>query len=268
MPARRRVARRVAAALLLATALAAAQTGCSSPPSHFTRLWVQGHTGAPAIGVSTEGGILTLSSPGWKVGDRFDLQFPHGNSLVNDVGIVDRLNETVTIILPATARLSQGRFADSLPSPEETLYLAVRDEWDEPAMREVELWRDGEYGDWVLLPGVNEYELEQIATQYRGTGIYVERDGRWEIVGMLAGLLASDEADPRGEVALGYIGLTELARILPRQQDILKPDLRPLRPDFEFGVPLQPGDLVIEPTPGGEPTDQKPPAPEPEPPPR
>jgi len=268
MPARRRLAPRVAApSLLLATALAAL-AGCSSPPSHFTRLWVQGRTGAPTIGVSTEGGILTLSSPGWKVGDRFDLQFPHGNSLVNDVGIVDRLNETVTIILPATARLAQARFAESLPSPQETLYLAVRDDWDQPSMREVELWRDGEYGDWVLLPGLADYELEQLATQYRGTGLYVKRDGRWEIVGILAGLLASDEADPRGEVALGYIGLTELARILPRQQDILKPDQRPLRPDFEFGVPLQPGDLKIEPLPGGEPEPKKPPAQAPQPPPR
>jgi len=260
----RRPASRVAAPACLLGAILAAGAGCCSPPQHFTRLWVEGETGAPAIGVSTEGGILTLSSPGWKVGDRLDLQFPYGNSMVNDVGLVDRLNETITIVLPATSRIMQGRFATHLPSPEEELYLAVRDELDEPVMQEVTLWRDGEYGDWVLLNGLGAGEIEQVARQYRGTGVYVEREGRWEIVGVLAGLLAHDENDPRGEVALGFIGLTELARILPRHQDILKPDLRPLRPDFEFGVPLQPGDLVIEPegkSPAGPPPDEAPPPP-------
>lgn len=250
MLARRRTIPRAAARALLLSGvalLAAATTACSETPTHFTRLWVQGRTGIPAIGVSTEAGVLTLSEPDWKPGDRFDLQFPYGNSLVNDLGVINRMNETITIVFPATARLARGRFATSLPAPQEQLYLALRDELDEPVMQPVDLWRQGEFGDWVVVPELNAIGIERMAQQYRGTGVYVEREGRWEIVGLLAGLIATDESDPRGEMALGYIGLSELTRILPHMQDYLMPDIKPLRPDFEFGVPLQPGDLVVDP---------------------
>jgi hypothetical protein len=114
-------------------------------------------------------------------------------------------------------------------------------------MASAEEWKDGTWGDWLVLPGRN---ADQIAADYAGTGVYVEREDRWEIVGVLAGLTAQDEGN--GETAndrataLGYISLSELARILPDHLDYFVHDVKPLRPDFEFGVPLQPGEL--EPT--------------------
>ncbi len=229
---------------LLALALAAGATGCSTaPPEHFTRLWLEGRTGSPIVGTSTEDGVLLLARPEWQTGDVLEIQFPFGNSLVVDKGRIDRLNDTLAVVRPLTARLREGRFAGSLPVAGEPLYLALRDERDEPLMQPAQAWRDGAYGDWLVLP---EHDATTVARRYAGSGVYVLRSDRWEIVGLLAGLTAQDESDPRGEVALGFIGLPEMARILPDRLDIFARDLRPLRPDFEFGVPLQPGDIVIE----------------------
>jgi hypothetical protein len=220
--------------------LLALLAGCTSPPETYTRLWIEGRTGVPSIGTSTEDGVLVLAQPEWKIGDRFEIQFPIGNSLVVDKGRIDRLNDTVAVIKPLSSRLREGRFAASLPEPGEQLYVALRNELDEPLMAEAEPWKDGAWGDWILLPG---RDAAQIAADYAGTGVYVRRDDRWEIVGLLAGLVAQDETAAGDTAALGFIGLGELARILPDHLDFFVRDLRPLRPDFEFGVPLQPGEL-------------------------
>lgn len=252
--------------VLLALALAA---GCATPPpQHFTRLWPEGGTGTPIVGTSTEDGVVLLARPEWSVGDLVEIQFPYGNSLVVDKGRVDRLNDTLAVVRPLTARLREGRFAAELPLPEEPLYVALRDGLDEPLLAEGLVWREGTYGDWLLLP---ETDAEQVARDYAGTGVYVQRSGRWELVGLLAGLLAHDESDPRDEQALGFVGLDELARILPDRLDYFTRDIQPLRPDFEFGVPLQPGDIVIEdPAAAGAPPAEAapPPAPRTTPPPK
>ncbi|MBM3986076.1 MAG: hypothetical protein FJ296_10390 [Planctomycetes bacterium] len=232
--------------LALSVLLALLACACSSTPTpeHFTRLWVEGRTGQPLIGTSTEDGVVVLAQPDWKVGDLFEIQFPVGNSLVVDKGRIDRLNDTLAVIRPLTARLREGRFAAELPVPGEELYVALRNERDKPELEPAPSWLDGAYGDWVVLP---DRDPERIARDYAGTGVYVQRGGRWELVGVLAGLMAHDESDPQGPVALGFVGLIELARILPDRLDYFARDLRPLRPDFEFGVPLQPGDIVYEP---------------------
>jgi hypothetical protein len=228
----------------LALSLAAGATACSTaPPEHFTRLWVEGRTGVPFVGTSTEDGVLVLAQPDWQVGDVFEIQFPIGNSLVVDKGRIDRLNDTLAVVRPLTARLKEGRFAGELPVTDEPLYVALRDERDEPVMEPAPAWRGGAFGDWLLLP---DRDATQVARDYAGSGVYVRRAERWEIVGLLAGLTARDEADPRDETALGFVGLSEMARILPDRLDYFARDVRPLRPDFEFGVPLQPGDIVIE----------------------
>ena len=246
--------------------------GCAStpPPEHYTRLWSEGRTGAPLIGTSTEDGVVILTTPGLALGDRYEIQFPFGNSLVVDWGEIDRLNDVLAVVRPRTAVLAEGRIASSPPTDTEQLYLALRDERDRPVMRPVRRWRHGVYGDYVLLPGATP---DEVATSERGTGVYVRRMERWEIVGILAGLTAVDEADPRGEVALGFVGLLELARILPDRVVYQQRDLRPLRPDFEFGVPLQPGDLEPPPpdaddasAPGAPPPPPAPPIPAPAPP--
>src|SRR6185436_13712076 len=97
--------------------LIALLAGCSSPPENFTRLWIEGHTGLPLVGTSTEDGVLMLAEPEWKIGDRFEIQFPIGNSLVADKGRIDRLNDTVAVIKPLTSRLLEGRFAAFVPEP-------------------------------------------------------------------------------------------------------------------------------------------------------
>ena len=227
---------------LLLVALAGACNAVT--PEHFTRLWLEGRTGVPLVGTSTEDGVVVLAQPDWKVGDLLEIQFPFGNSLVVDKGRIDRLNDTLAVVRPLTARLREGRFAAELPVAGEALFVALRDEDDEPVLEPAEPWHAGAYGDWLLLP---DRDVERVARDYAGTGVYVRRAGRWEIVGVLAGLLAHDESDPLSATALGFVGLTEMARILPDRLDYFARDLRPLRPDFEFGVPLQPGDIVIEP---------------------
>ncbi|HTE04665.1 MAG TPA: hypothetical protein VK824_00610, partial [Planctomycetota bacterium] len=118
------------AALAVSLLLAA---GCATPPpAHFTRLWLQGETGVPVIGTSTEDGVLVVAEPQYAVGTTFEIQFPFGNSLVRDWGRIDRLNDNLAIVRPITARLREGRIATSLPQPGEQLYLALRDELDEP----------------------------------------------------------------------------------------------------------------------------------------
>jgi len=225
--------------------LLALLAGCSGPPSHYTRLWVAHRTGLPAIGTSTEDGVLLLAVPEWKVGDLFEIHFPVGNSLVRDYGRVERINDTLAVVRPLTARLAEGRIAASLPAPGETLYVSLRDGQDEPVMQAARLLRDGAVGDWLLLPGHDAQATADIAVQAAGTGVYVRRSGRWEIVGLLAGLLATDESASDRPVALGFVGLGELARILPGRVDYFDRDVRPLRPDFEFGVPLQPQDIDL-----------------------
>jgi hypothetical protein len=202
-----------------------------------------GRSGAPIIGTATEGGVLLLSQPEFRVGDRFEIQFPIGNSLVRDWGRIDRVNDNLAVVRPLTARVLEGRIATELPQPGETIYLALRDKRDEPDMTPVRRWREGAHGDWIVVPG---RDPDRISEQYRGTGLYVKRNDRWQIVGVLSGLLAEDEGDPRGETAIGYIGLLEMSRILPNHVLYFEHDIKPLRPDFEFGVPLQPGDIDLD----------------------
>ena len=229
--------------VLLALALACAAAGCTTPPEHFTRLWLEGRTGLPMIGTSTEDGVLVLAQPDWQLGDVLEIQFPYGNSLVIDKGRIDRLNDTLAVVRPLTARLKEGRFAATLPEIGEPLYVALRGERDQPQLVEAAPWHDGAYGDWLVLP---KRDATEVARDYAGTGVYVERADRWEIVGLLAGLTAEDESAEDGSVAVGFVGLPEMARILPDRLDYFARDMRPLRPDFEFGVPLQPGDIVID----------------------
>jgi hypothetical protein len=228
--------------LSVATALALAAAACTSPPEHFTRVWMEGTTGEPFIGTSTEDGVLLLAQPEWQLGDILEIQFPFGNSLVIDKGRIDRLNDTLAIVRPLTARLREGRFAASLPLPGEELFVALRDDQDDPVAQGTQVWHEGAYGDWIVVPG---RDADQLARDYAGTAVYVNRDDRWEIVGLLAGLTAQDENELVGVTAVGFLGLPEMARILPDRLDYFARDLRPLRPDFEFGVPLQPGDIVI-----------------------
>lgn len=232
-------------ALLLLTA------ACSAPtPSHFTRLWPQkleqGRSGRPVLGLSTEDGVLILARPAYRPDDLFEMQFPVGNSLVVDYGKLDRVNDNLAVVRPLTARFAEGRFAGSLPEPDETLYIAVRDELDAPVMRPASLWRNGALGDWLDLDE-DQDELDALAWEYAGTGVYVLREDRWEICGVLSGLVARLEDQASDDLGLGFLGLAELARILPDQLPYYLHLDRPLRPDFEFGVPLQPGDLEVWP---------------------
>jgi len=230
--------------------------GCASPPppaNHLTRLWPVGDTGTPLLGLSTEDGIVMLSDPTYAVGDIFEIQFPYGNSMVRDRGIVDRLNDNVAVVHPLSARLLEGRFSSRPPDFEDELFLALRDDADEIAFAPVDLWAEGAYGDWITFPDgslswlTGTEDPAVIAKTWAGAGIYrmAEHD-RMVIVGLLSGFTASlgEGTPPR---AMGYVGLEELARILPDRIQYYKHWEPPLRPDFEYGVPLHPGDVIVRP---------------------
>lgn len=213
----------------------------------MARLWPYGRTGDPLLGLAVRDALIVLSRPTFRVDDRFEIQFPVGNSTVTDVGYVVRVNNDLAVVRPFTARLAPARLAETLPADHEQLYLALRDEHDEPVLEEVERWQGGIHGDYIVLDGRDAAEVAEIAREWAGAGLYVQRNGRWRAVGLLAGITV--EMPGSGELALGYIGLLEIARILPDEQDYFERDERPLRPDFEHGVPLQPGDLNLPPDP-------------------
>ncbi|GJM20853.1 MAG: hypothetical protein DHS20C15_07680 [Planctomycetota bacterium] len=242
--------------LTLCTLLLAA---CSaSTPSHMTRLWPYGRSGDPMLGLAVHDGVLVLARPHFRVDDRFEIQFPVGNSTVTDVGYIARLNNDLAVVRPFTARLAPARLSETLPAAHEQLYLALRDEDDEPLFEEVTPWHDGVHGDWLLL---DDYDSAVVARDWAGAGVYVKRNQRWRVVGILAGITA--ELPQSGELALGYIGLLEIARILPDELSYFDRDERPLRPDIEHGLPLQPGDLNLPPDPNA-PAEAPPLAPPPE----
>lgn len=216
---------------------------CTSPPEHLVRLWPAGTSGEPVLGLSTQDGILMLSEPHFERDDVFEVQHPYGNSTVSGHAFIDHLNEEITLAHMLNARVSEGRFAAYDPDWDlETVYLALRDDDDEVDLVEVERWRDGVHGDWL---SYDADEAEALARDWAGAGLYVRRREHWQIVGLLAGITAHLEGDD-DDVGLGYISLVEIARILPDHVDYFEHDIEPLRPDFEFGVPLQPGDVVLE----------------------
>jgi hypothetical protein len=217
---------------------------CASPPSHLTRLWPEGGTGEPILGLSTEDGVLVLAEPQWQVGDVFEIHFPVGNSLVRDWGRLDRRNDDLVIIRPITARLLEGRFATALPDRYEPLYLALRDLEDEPEMVEVERWHDLRHGNFIVPP---EGDAMGLVTDWAGVGLYVQRGDRWEIIGMLADVTARLGSDGPSTAGAGFVGIGEISRLLPDQVDYFDHPIPPPRPDFEHGVPLQPGDIVLDP---------------------
>jgi len=222
-------------------------TACASPPpSHLTRIWPKGHTDDPVLGLSTEEGVLVLVQPEWQVGDLFELHFPVGNSLVRDWGRLDRRNDDLAVIQPITSRLMEGRFATALPSSEEILYLAQRSAQDEPVMVEVDRWYDFKYGTFLVPPSGDAAAL---VSRWAGSGLYVRRGERWEIVGMLSDLTGRLDPGDRHDVGAAFIGMGEISRLLPDQVDFFGHPFRASRPDFEYGVPLQPGDIELDPRP-------------------
>lgn len=226
--------------LILTLALAA----CASPPSHFTRIWPEGDTGVPLHGLSTEDGVLILADPHLAVGDRFRFQFPVGNSVVEDWAVLDRRNDDLAILRPLTSRLHEGRFATVAPTPDEPFYLALRTPEDEAQMVEVERWHGGQYGAFIE-PW--DSDPRRMARDWAGAGLYVERDGRWEIVGILAGLTARPLIrEDDDDLGLGYLDLSEISRLLPDQVDFFEHPILPPRADFEYGMPLREGDLDVD----------------------
>ncbi len=216
------------------------------PPSHVARIWPQGAQGAPVLGLSTEDGVLVLADPSYKLGDLFDMQFPVGNSRVDDHGELIRINDNLAIIIPLTSRLAEGRFAETPMTELEQLYVAVRDEDDEPVMEEVTRWRNGAHGDLIVIPDDDAYDF---AARYSGAGVYVNRYDRWQIVGVLSGLVVEDsepQPDEESIAAVGFIGLDEVARLVADRENYLTREEYPMRPDFEFGVKRQAGDIDID----------------------
>ena len=76
-----------------------------------------------------------------------------------------------------------------------------------------------------------------LARDQAGVGLYLNRDDRWQICGILAGITLNEPGADPSDAGLGYIGLVEIVRVLPDQIDYFERDIKDLRPDFEFGVP-------------------------------
>jgi hypothetical protein len=208
-------------------------------PDHLLRLWEPGDLGNPKLGLATEDGVLILSEPEYEVGHLFELQHPVGNSYVIDTGTIVRLNQNLAVVAPSTSRMGKGRFAAYAPRPDETIYFATRDERDKTVLHETALWQDGVWGDWIDVP--RELDPEDTAGSCAGTGLYLQRAGRWEICGMISGLTATANDDD--SIGLGFVGLAEIGLVLVEEHNFFDRDLLPHRPDFELGDTIEPEDI-------------------------
>ncbi len=70
-----------------------------------------------------------------------------------------------------------------------------------------------------------------LVTSCAGAGVYAWRNGEMELVGVLNGVWCEELE------ALAFIGLDEIADVLPKESSFFARRALPKRADFEYGIP-------------------------------
>ena len=209
--------------------------GCASPtPNDLVRIDLPG---LHRYALSTEDGLVALDH-GDLVAEEVPIAYPWEESLVVDDATIAARTGDLALLLPKTARLPRSDFAAEPARGDEELFVQIvekpRQAW-RPDLVPARLYRNGEFGDLLELGG--DLSPEWLAAEFPGSGVYALRKGRYVIVGLLAGTLAtSPGAEAEAPPLLPFLGLDAIAPVLPTDSDFFARRLRPFRPDFEYGL--------------------------------
>lgn len=215
--------------------------GCGAPtPNHLVRL---GTPSQPRFAVSTEDGLLALQGDDLLV-DRVPIEFWFSAQSVTDTAVVERRGENLVRLRAESARLPFAELGAMGPLPGEPLFVQIIDDDPEhrPRLLEASLLAGGEFGDLI---DIDEWfwSAEEVAADFPGAGVYALRDGRYELVGLLTDLVATNPDDSfLGSVfgpsaVIPYLALDAIAPVLPESSDFFRRRVRVFRPDFEHGIP-------------------------------
>lgn len=210
---------------LAAAALVAA--ACHGPAPTISSVEFQTERGI-VRGVSTEDGILALVDVVPSTGE-LSFRYHTGNGFFDDVARLDRKNDALAVMQPVTSRPSLARFGAYPAARDDTLYIEVN-EGRKPELVEFELFEGGQHGDLLVLKKKGGDPLA-IAQIYAGTGVYAWRNEEMELVGVLNGVVCEEMN------AIAFIGLDEIADVLPRESNYFLRRVQPRRADFEYGIP-------------------------------
>jgi hypothetical protein len=221
------------AVFLAAAAAAAFAPGCAVPvPNDLILLDVRG---ADRFALSTEDGIVALYGDDLTGGEIPILYEYHQQTVTDNAALIQNTAD-LGLLKPVTAKFPFSEFAISEPGPDEPLYIQVIDEGDierRPEMIEARLYERGLYGNLLELED-HDYRPEWLAQRFRGAGVYVQEKGRFAIVGVLNGTVATLAEGDDG--LLPFVGLDVIAPVLPRTSSFFVRRLTPRRPDFEYGL--------------------------------
>ncbi len=214
-------------ALLLTLLLAA----CGSlPVPQETLVEFQTEAGL-RYGTSTEGGLLVLSE---LLDEKEQVPFRYrvGNGFFDDVATVVTRGDHLSVLSPVSSQLNQARFARSPVLPDEPVLLESRSEEGEPEFIPLRLYRGGAFGD-LLIDEEEDRTAAELAAAHSGAGVFVERDGFLQLVGIVNGVYVP------AHNSLAFISADALSDVLPNAATFLERIALPMRADFEYGVPRE-----------------------------
>ncbi|MFO0985305.1 MAG: hypothetical protein U1E76_26840 [Planctomycetota bacterium] len=199
--------------------------GIREEPEHILELQFGNDT---RFAVSTEDGILCLAEDALRSAS-IPFRFRYKRGIFEDRATVDRINENLAILLPQTSNLYHVRFGAYPAREDDELYLGVYDSDERPYLLRVALYQRGQFGDLLEVPIGND-EAAAFADRFRGVGLYAWRDDYYQLVGILNGVYTVDRP------IVAFIGLEEIARILPTGSHYFERKIKVPRPDFEYGI--------------------------------
>lgn len=225
--------------LLLGLGLGAL-TGCGTPMPNDLVLFDL--PGADRYALSTEDGIVSLQNDDLKVGALPMKYWFKATPVLFSAEYVQG-TEDLALLKTRDTQLLWSEFAADGPRPGEDLYVQILegDPEHRPAMVEVALYADGEFGD--LLEMEDWFRTcSGLAGEFGGAGVYAKRSGRYVLVGVLSGTVATNPNPSILARVFGpwrlmpYVGLDTIAAVLPTNSNFFERRIRPFRPDFEYGL--------------------------------
>jgi hypothetical protein len=151
---------------------------------------------------------------------------------------VTRRDETLSVLTPYSSAPNQARLAASAAGLDDDLYIEAPHVHADPELIPVTLLGDGTLGDLIRVK--DGRRLEDLARIYAGAGVFADREGFLQLVGILNGVFVAEAQ------ALGFIGVGQIARVLSHDDPYFQRRALPRRADFEYGMPRQmEGEAVI-----------------------
>lgn len=211
--------------LALAIVSALVLGGCRGPRSIEANVEFQTERGV-VRGVSTESGILALADIVPPTGE-LSFRYRSGNGFFDDVAAADRRSDALVLMQPKSTRLNHARFAAFPAAGGDSLFLEVRTGPETDILR-CHLLDGGARGDLLVL---DEGDFYDVLASYTGAGVYAWREDMMQLVGVLNGVYCESPH------ALAFVGLDEMATLIPAGSNYFTRRTTPRRADFEYGIP-------------------------------